>query len=71
MSDDFIVLVSRDPKHVPTTVAQQRISQLLRRVVPSLEKDDYLGSDLSESDGTAESVGFIVWYRRVGPAPSA
>lgn len=36
-------------------------------VGPSLKQEDYVGSDLFESDGAAESIGFIVWYRRVKP----
>jgi hypothetical protein len=36
-------------------------------VGPTLKQEDYIGSDLFESDGTAESVGFIVWYARIKP----
>lgn len=35
----------------------------------SLKQEDYIGSDLGESDGTSEGVGFIVWYRRLGRGP--
>jgi len=35
----------------------------------SLKQQDYIGSDLGESDGTSEGVGFIVWYRRLGRGP--
>jgi hypothetical protein len=32
---------------------------------------DYVGSDLFENVGTAEKVGFIVWYDHVGPKAEA
>jgi hypothetical protein len=37
----------------------------------SLKQEDYIGSDLGESDGISEGVGFIVWYRRLGRDPQA
>ncbi len=47
----------RDPREVLHEISP---------VGPSLQQEDYIGSDLSESDGTSEGVGFIVWYRRLG-----
>jgi len=43
----------------------------IRPVGPSLQQESYMGSDLGDNvltpdgAGAAESVGFIVWYRRV------
>jgi len=47
----------------------REVLQEIWPVGPSLRREDYLGSDLYDSVGTAESVGFIVWYRRVEPKP--
>lgn len=56
-----------------TAIATQRSGGDPREVLheispvgPSLRQEDYIGSDLSESDGASEGVGFIVWYRRLG-----
>jgi hypothetical protein len=49
----------------------REVLQEIWPVGPSLRREDYLGSDLYDTVGTAESVGFIVWYRRVEPKPEA
>jgi hypothetical protein len=37
MSDDFIVLVPRDPKFAASVVAQKRVTDVLRRLAPSAD----------------------------------
>jgi hypothetical protein len=37
MSDDFIVLVPRDPTHAASLDGQRRVAQILRRLAPSAE----------------------------------
>jgi hypothetical protein len=37
MSDDFIVIVARDPTHVPSEGAQLQVSVLLSRLAPSAD----------------------------------
>jgi hypothetical protein len=37
----------------------------------SLRREDHIGSDVFENVGTAEKVGFIVWYSRLGPGAEA
>lgn len=56
-----------------TAIATQRSDrdprEVLHEISPvgaALQQEDYIGSDLSESDGASEGVGFIVWYRRLG-----
>jgi hypothetical protein len=38
---------------------------------PSLRRADHIGSDLFENAGTAEKVGFVVWYNRMEPKAEA
>jgi len=37
MSDDYIVLVPRDPTHVPTLEAQRRVAEVLTRLAPNAQ----------------------------------
>jgi hypothetical protein len=37
MSDDFIVVVPRDPTHVPTAEVQRRVAEVLSRLAPKAE----------------------------------
>jgi len=34
MSDDYVVIVPRDPRHVPTREVQERVTALLRQIAP-------------------------------------
>jgi len=37
MSDDYLVVVTRDPSHVPTAEAQRRVADVLSRLAPNAE----------------------------------
>jgi hypothetical protein len=57
----------RAPNEAPTAGREdsREVLHEISPVGPSLAQEDYIGSDLGEAVGTAQKVGFIVWYRRV------
>ena len=46
MSDDFLVIVPRDPRQVPPTDAQQRVLEALARIAPNAEESTSEASEV-------------------------